>query len=114
CMATQLAPGGVLLIEPWLYSENFKPGHLHALFVDEPDLKLARMSDSSREGDISVIRFEYLISTPDGITRETETHKLGLFTQEEYTQAIEQAGLAVDYDPIGPMNRGLFIGLKPS
>jgi SAM-dependent methyltransferase len=107
-MARHLAPGGVLIVEPWLYPEHYQSPHLHMLTVDHDDLKIARMSNGRREGDVSIIDFEYLIMTFDGPIRESERHELGLFSQDQYRQALEAVGLEVDYDPIGPMGRGLF------
>lgn len=111
-MARQLKPGGVLVIEPFLYPESWTPGYLHFLHVDEPQLKIARMSRSEQEGSVAVLDFEYLIGTPAGVYRESEQHKLGLFAQTEYEAAMEDCGLKVDYDPVGPMGRGLFVGAK--
>ena len=47
-------PGGVLLIEPWLTEETWKPGGIHALFVDKPEFKIARMDDLRADGRMSV------------------------------------------------------------
>lgn len=109
-MARHLEPGGVIVVEPWLYPEHYQSPHLHMLTVDQDDLKIARMSNGRREGDVSVIDFEYLIMTFDGPIRESERHELGLFSPQQYRTALEAAGLEVDYDPIGPMGRGLFWG----
>lgn len=111
-MARQLKPGGVLVVEPWLYREHYQSPHLHMLTVDEEDLKIARISQGSRRGDVSVIDFQYLIVTPDEVIRETERHELGLFSQAEYEAAMADCGLEVDYNPVGPMGRGLFVGAK--
>src|SRR5215472_5515656 len=36
--ARHLAPGGVLIVEPWYSREEFEDGHLNVQFVDQPDL----------------------------------------------------------------------------
>jgi SAM-dependent methyltransferase len=107
-----LNPGGLLLVEPWLYQENFKSPHLHLLTVDRDDQKIARVSRSSSVGDVSVLDFEYLIVGFDRTERLTEHHELGLYTQAEYEAAMAAAGFQVEYDPIGPMGRGMFIGIR--
>jgi hypothetical protein len=38
---------------------------------------------------------------------------MGLFTQEQYTQAFVDAGLDVTYDERGLMDRGSYIGVNP-
>ena len=113
-MTRHLKPGGVLLIEPWLEPENFEEGRLHAVFVDEPDLKISRMSVSRKLGNLSKLRFHYLVGTADGIEHFSEDHELTLFRQAEYTEALEQAGLCVIYDQSGPPERGLYVGVKPA
>jgi SAM-dependent methyltransferase len=112
-MARHLISGGVLVVEPWLYPEEFQPGHLHAVFVDEPELKLARLSRSWREGNVMEIDFHFLVATPEGIQHFTEVHRLGLFEREEYVDAFEKAGLKVLIEPEG-LGRELFIGVKPA
>ncbi len=111
-MARQLKRGGVLVVEPWLYREHYQSPHLHMLTVDQENLKIARISQGGRRGDVSVIDFQYLIVTPDEVIRQTERHELGLFSQAEYEAAMADCGLVVDYDPVGPMGRGLFVGAK--
>jgi hypothetical protein len=81
--------------------------------VDNPDVKIVRMSYSGRRGNVSSIEFQYLIGTSKGIDHNVEIHELGLFTHEEYLAAFKAAGLGVTHDPEGLDNRGLYIGLKP-
>jgi SAM-dependent methyltransferase len=109
-MAHHLEPGGVLVVEPWLSPEVWVDRHVGAVFVDEPELKIARMNVGQREGDISIFEFEYLVGTPNGLERLNERHELGLFTVEQYLEAFRAAGLEADHDPEGPMGRGLYIG----
>jgi len=112
CMARHTNPGGLVIIEPWLDPSVFRTGQLNGLFVDQPELKLARMNISAREGDIAIVDFHYLIGTPQGIISTTETLRLGLFTHEQYMAAFTACGLQVDYDEQGLIGRGLYIGLK--
>jgi SAM-dependent methyltransferase len=108
-MARHLETGGVLVVEPWLTPDVWADRHVAAVFVDEPDLKIARINLGQREGNVSIFDFEYLVGTPDGIERFTEHHELGLFTVEQYLEAFRAAGLEADHDPEGPMGRGLYI-----
>ena len=109
-MARHLEPDGVLVVEPWLSPEAWVDRHVGAVFVDEPELKIARMNVGEREGNLSIFEFEYLVGTPNGLERFNERHELGLFTVEQYLEAFRAAGLEVDHDPEGPMGRGLYIG----
>lgn len=112
-MARHLQPGGVLIIEPWFGPESWHVGTVHAVFVDQPGLKIARMSISEREDRLSRNEFHYLVATVDGVRHFTERHELGLFTQEEYTQAFSASGLDVMFDFDGLTGRGLYIGTRP-
>src|SRR5437660_2377558 len=51
-MAKHLKPGGVLIIEPWLRPEQFNPNRIWTEFIDEPELKIARMTIARRQGKI--------------------------------------------------------------
>ena len=110
-MARHLEPGGVLIVEPWLTPETFESGHLGSVFVDQPELKVARMNLTEVEGRTSRFTFHYLVGTPDGVEHFTEDHALTLFTHGEYAEAFTAAGLKVDHEPEGLMGRGLFIGV---
>lgn len=109
-MARHLKPGGVLIIEPWLTEEDWKPGGIHSLYVDKPDFKIARLDIPEANGRMSVFKWHMLIGSPDGIEYLTQQHELFLFSNAEYIEAINAAGLDVAYDQKGLMNRGLFIG----
>jgi ubiquinone/menaquinone biosynthesis C-methylase UbiE len=111
-MTDHLLPGGVLVIEPWFTPDQFTGGKLFALFVDQPDLKVSRMSLGEVVEKLSILNFHYTVGTPQGVEYFTERHELGLFTQDEYLDAYRKTGLEVTHDPEGLDGRGLYIGLK--
>jgi SAM-dependent methyltransferase len=113
-LVRHLEPGGVVLIEPWLTPDAFRPGHVHALLAEAPDIKVARMSTSELRDDRWLLNFHYLIGTPQGIEYLTEQHRLGLFATEDYLAAFSGAGVEVSYDPDGLTGRGLLVGVKPT
>ena len=113
-MAAHLAPRGVLVVEPWLQPDAFEDGHLSTLFVEEPDIAVARMSISHKERRRSWFDMEHLVGSADGVEHFVEHHELGLFTVEEQIAAFERAGLRVEHDPEGPMGRGLYVGVASS
>ena len=112
CMARHLAPGGTLVIEPWFTPADWHPGTVHALLVDEPELKIARVSTSMVNGRISYFDMHYLVATPQGTEHLVERHELGLFEREEMLAAFEDAGLQAAYDADGLTGRGLYIAQK--
>jgi SAM-dependent methyltransferase len=113
-MAQHVEPGGVLLVEPWLEPEVWKPGHLHLLTVDEPDVKIARATAAGLEGTVSTMDFHYLVLTSAGAEHFTEHHEAGLFTRAQMTAAFEAAGLTVELDEEGLIGRGLYIATRPA
>jgi SAM-dependent methyltransferase len=108
-MARHLEPGGVLVVEPWLTPDAWHDGHVAGVFVDEPELKLARVNVAERRDDLSIVDFHYLVATPEGVEHFTELHELGLFTIDQHLEAFRAAGLAVEHDPEGPWGRGLYL-----
>ncbi len=111
-MTSHLLPGGVIIVEPWFGPGALDIGKVHATFVDEPELKSARMNINRVEGDISFLDFHYMVATPKGIEYFSETHALGLFTEDEYSQSFHAAGLKTIHEPRGLDGRGLYIGIK--
>jgi len=105
-----VAPGGVAVIEPWFTPERFEGGSLHAHSVDRDDLKISRVSRSEVRDQISWLEFHYLVADSEGIRHLHEEHELGLFTQGEMLEALQNAGFEdMDYDPDGPTGRGLYV-----
>jgi SAM-dependent methyltransferase len=113
CMARHLVPGGLLVIEPWFTPDAWRPNMPHALFIDEPELKIARVNTSLANGRLSWFDFHYLIGTTEGTEHFVEHHKLGLFTTDEMRAAFIDAGLDVQYDAQGLTGRGLYVGMLP-
>ena len=111
--ANHLQPGGVLIIEPWFTPDAFRPGSVHSLFVNRPELKIARMNISNVKGRLSIMDMHHLIGTPEGIRYFIERLELGLFTKTEYRTAIRDSGLKPFYDSKGLIGRGLYLGTKP-
>ena len=111
-MSRHLTPGGVLIVEPWIAPENWTPGKTYAQLVEQPELKIARVSISGGKGRQSIVDFHYLVATAEGIQHFTEKHELGLFTDEEYLTSFHKAGLETIHDQVGFNGRGLYIGIK--
>jgi ubiquinone/menaquinone biosynthesis C-methylase UbiE len=111
-MSKHLLPGGVLVMEPWLTPEEFLPGKVFATFVDQPELKIARMNVNVLREGMSILDFNYLVCTPEGVTHFSEHHELGLFTHEDYLAAFRDSGLEATFDPPGVIARGLYLGIR--
>jgi SAM-dependent methyltransferase len=112
CMAHHLVKGGVLVIEPWFSPDDWHTPSVHALFIDEPELKIARVNTSFQEGRLSYFDFHYLVGTLEGTEHFVERHELGLFEIEGMLAALESAGFEAIYDTEGLTGRGLFVGKR--
>ncbi len=110
-MARHLAPGGVLVVEPWLEPGAAQDGRVACLTAECADGWVCRMSRTEVRGHVSVLYFEYLVGRPDRIDRMSERHELGLFTRSQMTEACQAAGLSVAFDPEGPIGRGLYVAV---
>jgi len=115
-MAEHLNPGGILLVGPWITPDKWNPGHISIDVVDKDDFKISRITRSTLNGRITTLEMHHTVGTPDGIEYYIETHRLALFTQEEYEEAFRRAGLEVTFDEKGlsKNGRGIYIGVKPS
>lgn len=115
CMARHLKPGGLLMIEPWVFPENWVYGKVEAVFVDRPKVKVARMTYTEYDGEITRLFMHHMIGRPEGVETFFEKLELRTYSREQYEAAFAAAGLEVTFDPQGlsDKGRGLFIGTKP-
>lgn len=111
-MAAHLLPGGVLIIEPWIERGKYVAGTVHATFVDEPELKISRINTSAIKDGKSILDLHHLVGRPSGVEYFVEHHELGLYSNDEYMNAIKHAGLITHHDEHGLTGRGLYIGVK--
>jgi SAM-dependent methyltransferase len=112
-MARCIRPGGVLAIEPFLEPGVVELGRPWATFVDRPEIKIARMDVPRVEGRCLQLEFEYLIADSDGVRHVHESHRVGLFTREEFGSAFRAAGLEWSFVDPGISGRGLHFGRRP-
>jgi SAM-dependent methyltransferase len=109
-LARHVAPGGLLLVEPWLRPDTWIPGRPHVLAHDEPGLALARVSLSGLQDErVSTTEMHYVVATAAGVEHFVELHELYLFTDDELRAAFERTGLEVEHDAEGLTGRGLWI-----
>ena len=109
-MGEHLAPGGVLLLEPWLSPELALDGHLKADRAYRGSLVVQRMNYTRVVGNRTLLDVHYLIGDEQGVRHVQDIRALTLFTDAEYRTAFRQAGLgAVELEAYGPQGRGLYV-----
>lgn len=91
-MAAHLAPGGVLVVEPWFTPEQYRDGAIGHVVAERDARTVVRMSHSRRDGRRSILDMHYLVGDRDGVRSWAESHDLALFTDDEYRQAFHRAG----------------------
>jgi SAM-dependent methyltransferase len=113
CLARHVQPGGVVVVEPFFAPDDYRPGYVQMLCVEEPDLKITRMSAGVVRDQRVHFDFHYLVGHPTGIDHIVEAHELSLFRVSQYMDAFRSTELVVQHDAEGLMGRGLFVGTKP-
>jgi SAM-dependent methyltransferase len=116
-MAAHLVPGGVLVIEPWFFPENFLDGHVGGAVVQEDDRVIARVTRSTRQGDKTRHEVKFVVADSTGISEFTDVLVVCLFTREDYEEAFERADCSVEFIPSlelagRPNSPGLFVGVR--
>ncbi|WP_017611499.1 class I SAM-dependent methyltransferase [Nocardiopsis xinjiangensis] len=111
-MARHLEPGGVLVIEPWWFPEQFIDGYLRSDSCEGEGRSILRMSHTVRKGRASHMEVRFLVGDSGGISEFTEIDILTLFAKEEYERAFAEAGCPAEYFPGAPTGRGLFVGVR--
>ena len=66
-----------MVVEPWLGPESYRAGVPHAILVDKPELKIARLDVSQVEGGVSILDFHFVIAKRPGVESFAERHELG-------------------------------------
>jgi SAM-dependent methyltransferase len=119
---THCRPGGVALFAPDFIRETFFPQDEHG-GNDGPGRAARYLQwtwDPDPDDTTYLMDFAYLLREADGSMRcEYDRHTCGLFSREEWLQAIAGTGFlpgSAGFDPDGtaPGSCGVFIGLKPA
>jgi len=112
CMGRHLAPGAVLVVEPWWFPDQFIEGYVAGDLASTADRTVARISHSTLNGRATRMEVRFLVGDKSGIREFVEIDHLTLFTREEYEAAFRDAGCSVRFLPGPPTGRGLFIGIR--
>jgi SAM-dependent methyltransferase len=109
-MREHLAPGGVLLLEPWLTPDLVTNRYLRADSAKRAGLDVQRMNFTRVVENKSLLSVHYLIGDGNGVRHVQELRELTLFTEAEYREALRRAGFGdVLLEAYGPQGRGLYI-----
>jgi len=109
CFREHLAPGGMIVIEPWFAPGMLDPERVSQHGGEANGVRVSRVSRIEIEGRLSRLHFEYEITDATGTRRSSEVHELGLFTTAELLRTFQRVGLQADHHPKGLTDRGLYV-----
>ena len=109
CFSEHLAPGGVLVVEPWFPPGVLDPARVTTNVAEAGGTRIVRTSRVEVDGEQSRLVFDYEIADVSGTRTAREVHHLGLFPTADLLSAFRRVGLEADYDPQGLCGRGLFV-----
>lgn len=113
--AAHLAPGGVLLVEPWLTPKAYRVGRLDVLQGRGPETVVVRMNTTGLRNGRSVLEFHFLVGRWGEIHHAREVHDLALFDRATMHAAFRGAGLRSVYLRKGAFSsRGLYVAYRPT
>jgi SAM-dependent methyltransferase len=113
--ARHLAPGGVVLVEPWIFPEQYRPGRRPAVLRrDLSGAILLRMNVVERRGHRTSMVMHHLYGDRRGVRYFAERHESTMFTRSEFAKAFRSAGLRARLLRPGlSSKRGLFFAQAP-
>jgi SAM-dependent methyltransferase len=117
-MAAHVVKGGIVVVEPWWFTENFIDGYIGSHLAKESDRVISRISVSTRVGDRSRIEINCVVADTSGIKGFTDVLSVGLFSREQHEAAFRNAGCTVELVPglqLGdgrPTSPGIFVGTR--
>lgn len=112
-MADHVAPGGALVVEPWLTPEVLvEDGMRDAAGVSVGDAAVSRTSRSWVEDGAVVMDWVWALATRDDIETYRERLRMPVFTRQRYLDTVEAAGLAATWVEHDTFPRGLVLGRR--
>ncbi len=111
-MTRHVVPGGVVVVEPWYFPENFLDGHVSGHAVTRDNRTITRVSHSTRAGDATRMEIHYVVADASGVRHHSEVDLLTLFTRGQYEAAFGRAGLKAEYIEAEGTGPGFFLGVR--
>lgn len=109
-----LNSGGLAIVEPWIFKEDFKKGIYVDTYEDE-EIKLVRMATSEIVRSRWMIFMHYLIGEKGKIRYDRELHKMLALDYQDYVEAFESTrfeNMKFLKENLWNGCRGLFVATK--
>ncbi len=95
-MFRHVRKGGVVMIEPWISADEFKPGTAHMRTGRSNESCVARLNTNRLENGLAILEFHHLVATPSGVEHFVERHEVGLFATDDYLQTMKRNASSVE------------------
>jgi ubiquinone/menaquinone biosynthesis C-methylase UbiE len=115
--ARHLAPGGVILVEPWVAPSDYRPGGVRLDVYQDESTKIVRAAFAKRRGPTAQLVFDYLIGERGrGVRHVREVEELRLVPYSRLARLMERAGASASW--VRPQrgvrgSRGVLVGVAP-
>lgn len=111
-----LTPGGVALVEGWVRPSRWRGTSVSLDTYEECDTKLARVASSWRDGNRSVVEFQYpLGERGKRIRHYADIHCQPLVEAQDMLSSFRRAGFRARALLGGKYrDRGLYVGVRPT
>lgn len=110
-----LNPGGVLLIEPFVGPDTFKPRRVPRVRVAEsPEKSIVRVTAAKMRGRRAILDYHFLVSTDQGTRYFLDRHELTLFRKSTLLRCLRRHGFINVHATDDALMRGrcLYIAVK--
>ena len=110
-----LEPGGVALVEGWVLPSRWRGTSVSLDTYADRETTVARVASAWREGNVSVVEFQYLIGERGRRIRHfAEIHRQSLVPASEMLSSFRRAGFRAEVLLGGRYrDRGLYVGVRP-
>jgi SAM-dependent methyltransferase len=114
-MAAHVNPKGVVIVEPWIATEDYRPGRVDVDQVTGDGMQVVRITKHLQDKDLAILEFRFVVSRSDTslIGDWTSTFQLKLRSLDEQRALFDQVFQSVEFQPTGSGSRGLFLARKP-
>lgn len=110
-----LKPGGVALVEGWVLPERWRGTSVDLNTYEDRDTRVARVASAWREGDHSVVEFQWLVAERGKRIRHfAEIERNPLVKAEDMLGSFQRAGFRARVLRSGMhRSRGLYVAVRP-
>ncbi len=113
-MRKHLSPGGVVVVDGWVRRQSWRePGTMQVLSTSRDGVGAARVAVSRRDGTRTTLELHHLVGSVDGVEHLVEAHEMTLFSDDEYRDAFDRAGLTVEVTVSPHPDRDRYVGTSP-